>query len=294
MNNMITIRDPAKLTKFLDEETRMLRAMVEKVRASGATMVICMKEMDDIAKTLLSRAGINAVQKAYEYEIVRTARAIGARVVDSFDDLRPEDLGYAEVVEERKLDNTKLLFFEGCREPKTVTILIRGGNKRVIEEAERSVHDAIMVAKDVIQEPALVAGGGAAEAEAAYQVERWSQTLTGREQVAAEKFAEALNQIPVTLAENAGVDRINTAAELRAKHAEGGRWHGISASGKVRDMRRENVLEPLSVKRQVVLAATEAASMILRVDNIVMRKPTDFHPKKGMERTEEMNRPPPV
>jgi len=293
-NNMITIRDASKLTKFIDEETRMLRDMVGKVKAAGATMVICQKEIDEIAQSLLSRAGINAVQKAYEYEMPRTAKAVGARIVDNFDDLRPEDLGYAEVVEEKTLDNDKLLFIEGCRDPKAVTILIRGGSKRVIEEGERSIHDALMVAKDVLLEPALVAGGGAAEAEAAYQVQKWSEGLEGRDQLAAEKFAEALEVIPMTLAENAGMDRINTAAELRARHAAGGRYYGISSDGKVKDMKKEQVLEPLSVKRQVVLAATEAASMILRVDNIVMRKPVDFHPKKGMERTDEMNAPPPV
>jgi thermosome len=293
-NNMITIRDASKLTKFLDEETRMLRVMVEKVKATGATMVICQKEMDDIAKTLLERAGISAVQKAYEYEMPRTAKAIGARIVDNFDDLRPEDLGYAESVEEKTIDNEKMLFIEGCKDPKAVTILIRGGSKRVIEEGERSIHDALMVAKDLLQEPALVAGGGAAEEEAAYQVRRWAESLTGREQLAAEMYAEALEQIPTALAENAGMDRINTIAELRARHAEGGRWYGISAAGKVRDMQKEQVLEPLIVKKQVLLAATEAACMILRVDNIVMRKPVEMHPKKGMERTDEMNAPVPV
>jgi chaperonin GroEL (HSP60 family) len=292
-NNMITIRDASKLSKFLDEETRMLRAKVDKVKAAGATMVICQKEMDDVAQALLSRAGIMAVQKAYEYEMARTASAVGARIVDNFDDLQPEDLGYAEVVEERKLDNDKLLFFEGCRDPKAVTIMVRGGNKRVAEEGERSIHDALMVARDVLQEPALAAGGGAAEAEAAYQLQKWSESMTGREQLAAEKFAEALEQIPITLAENAGMDRINAAAELRARHAEGGKWYGISAKGKVADMNKEQVLEPLAVKRQVLLAATEAASMILRVDNIVMMKPAELHPKKGTERTPEMNAPPP-
>jgi len=293
-SNMITIREASKLTRFLDEETRMLREMVEKVRASGATMVICQKEIDDIAQSMLSRAGIVAVQKAYEYEMPRTAQATGARVVDNFDDLRPEDLGFADVVEERTVDKDKLLFIEGCRDPRAVTILIRGGSQKVIEEGERSIHDGLMVAKDLLQEPALVAGGGATEEEAAYQVQKWSEGMSGREQLAAGRFAEALEQIPIALAENAGMDRINAAAELRARHAEGGKWYGISSDGKVRDMRNEQVLEPLAVKRQVLLAATEAASMILRVDNIVMRKPAELHPEKGMERTPEMNAPPPV
>jgi chaperonin GroEL (HSP60 family) len=214
--------------------------------------------------------------------------------VDNFDDLRPEDLGFADVVEERTVDKDKLLFIEGCRDPRAVTILIRGGSQKVIEEGERSIHDGLMVAKDLLQEPALVAGGGATEEEAAYQVQKWSEGMSGREQLAAGRFAEALEQIPIALAENAGMDRINAAAELRARHAEGGKWYGISSDGKVRDMRNEQVLEPLAVKRQVLLAATEAASMILRVDNIVMRKPAELHPEKGMERTPEMNAPPPV
>ena len=294
-NSMITIRDATKLSKFLDEEIKMFRDMVDKVKATGATMVICQKEIDDVAQNMLARAGILAVQKAYEYEMPKISKATGARIVDNFVDLRAEDLGYADVVEEKKLDNDRLLFIEGCRDPKAVTILIRGGNKRVIEEGERSIHDALMVAKDVLMEPALVAGGGAAEAEASYQVEKWSRSLTGREQMAAEKFAEALEQIPITLAENAGMDRIDAAAELRAKHAEGGRHYGITSGGKIRDMQKEQVVEPLAVKRQVIFAATEAASMILRVDNIVMMKPVDPHAQKeGMDRTPEMNAPPPV
>ena len=292
-SGMITIRDASKLTQFLDEEVRMVRSMVEKVRSTGATMLICQKEIDDVAQSLFARAGINAVQKAYEYEMARTAKAVGARIVDDYDDLRPEDLGYADAVEEKTLDETKLLFIEGCRDPKAVTVLIRGGSKRVIEEAERSVHDALMVAKDLLEEPAMVAGGGAAEAEAALQVRGWAEGLVSREQFAAEAFADALEELPITLAENAGADRINSAAELRSRHARGGRYYGVTAAGKVSDMVEAQVLEPLAVKRQVVLSATEAASMILRVDNIVVRKPTDWHPQKGMERTPEMNAPPP-
>jgi len=293
-SNMITIREASKIPKFLEEERKMLQAMVDKVRAAGANMVICQKEIDEMAYSMLSNAGIVAIQKAWEYEMPRISRATGARIVDNFDDIRPEDLGYADVVEEKTFDNEKLLLIQGCRDPKAVSILVRGGNKRVIEEAERSIHDALMVAKDLLQEPALVAGGGAAEAEAAYQVRKWAESLTGREQLAAEKYADALEQLPIALAENAGRDRINSTAELRAKHAEGGKCFGIASSGEVKDMRKEDVLEPLLVKRQVLLAATEAASMILRVDNMIMIKPVDWHPQKGMERTEEMNAPPPI
>ncbi len=162
------------------------------------------------------------------------------------------------------------MFVEGCKNPKAVTILIRGGTQRIVDEAERSVHDALMVTKDVVEKPVVVAGGGAPEAEAAYRVMKWSEKLTGREQLAAQKFAEALESIPIALAENAGMDPIDAQVDFRAKHAEGGKWFGIEASdGKVKDMYQRQVFEPLSVKEQVIRSATEAASMILRIDDVI-------------------------
>ena len=232
-----------------------------------------------------------AVEKAYEYEIPKIAKATGARIVNNLQDLTEKDLGYADVVEERKVHGGKLLFIEGCRDPKAVTILVRGGSLRVIDEAERSVHDALMVAKDIMEEPTLVPGGGACEAELAYGVERWSRDLEGREQLAAEKFAEALEQIPLPLAENAGMNRMSATVELRSRHASGGASFGISADGKVRDMKEAGVLEPMVVKRQVISSATEAASMILRVDNIVTTRHPGPGPRSGMERTPEMDAP---
>jgi thermosome len=294
LQKKVVIRDVALISRFIDEEKSMLQAMVEKVRAAGANFVVCQKAIDDTAQQFMARAGILAVQKAYEYEMPKIAMATGARIVNNLDDLTAKDLGYADVVEERKVHGAKLLFIEGCRNPKAVTILVRGGSGRVIEEAERSVHDALMVAKDIMEYPSLVYGGGACEAGLAYRVQEWSRGLEGREQLAAEKFGEALEQIPITLAENAGMNMVNAAVDLRAKHAQGGATFGISADGKVRDMLLEGVMEPMIVKKQVIGAATEAASMILRVDNVMTARLRPFAEGAGMERPPELDAPLPT
>ncbi len=266
----LNINDPSMMKKFLDEETKMLKGMVDKVVKVGATVVICQKGMDDIAQHYMSKAGILGVRRAKESDMTKLARATGARVVNNFEDLSPSDLGYAALVEERKVEEDRWVFVEGCKNPKAVTLLIRGGTQRIVDEGERSVHDALMVTKDVVEKPLVVAGGGAPEAEAAYQVMKWSEKLTGREQLAAQKFAEALESIPIALAENAGMDPIDAQVDFRAKHAEGGKWFGIEASdGKVKDMYARQIFEPLSVKEQIVRSATEAASMILRIDDVI-------------------------
>jgi len=290
----VVIREVELMRKFIDEETAMLKAMVDKVRSVGANVVICQKAIDGVAQQHLARSGMLAVEKAYEFEMPKIAMATGARIVNNFQDLTAEDLGYADVVEERSVHAGRLLFIEGCRNPKAVTILIRGGSGKVIDEAERSIHDALMVAKDVLEVPSLVPGGGACEAELAYRIQEWSQDLEGREQLAAEKYAQALEQIPITLAENAGMDRVTSGVELRAKHAHGGSSFGISADGKLRDMKSEGILEPLVVKMQVINAATEAASMILRVDNVVTARLATPGPGAGAERPPEFDAPPPV
>ncbi|MDV3244516.1 MAG: TCP-1/cpn60 chaperonin family protein [Nitrososphaerales archaeon] len=266
----LNINDPSMMKRFLDEETKMLKGMVDKVAAVGATVVVCQKGIDDIAQHYLAKAGILAVRRAKESDMTKLAKATGARVVNNFEDLSAKDLGYAALVEERKVEEDRWVFVEGCKNPKAVTILIRGGTQRIVDEGERSVHDALMVTRDVMEKPAVVAGGGAPEAEAAYQVMKWSEKLTGREQLAAQKFAEALESIPIALAENAGMDPIDAQVDFRAKHAEDGKWFGIEASdGKVKDMYQRQVFEPLSVKEQVIRSATEAASMILRIDDVI-------------------------
>jgi thermosome len=266
----LNINDPSMMKRFLDEETKMLKGMVDKMVGAGATVVVCQKGIDDIAQHYLSKAGILAVRRAKESDMTKLAKATGARIVNNFTDLSEKDLGYAALVEERKVEEDRWVFVEGCKNPKAVTILIRGGTQRIVDEAERSVHDALMVTKDVVEKPFVVAGGGAPEAEAAYRVMKWSEKLTGREQLAAQKFAEALESIPIALAENAGMDPIDAQVDFRARHAADGKWFGIEASdGKVKDMYQKQIFEPLSVKEQIIRSATEAASMILRIDDVI-------------------------
>ena len=267
----LNINDPTMMKKFLDEETKMLKGMVDKMVEVGANVVICQKGIDDIAQHYLAKSGVLAVRRAKESDMTKLAKATGARVVNNFEDLSTSDLGYAAHVEERKVEEDKWVFVEGCKIPKAVTILIRGGTQRIVDEAERSLHDALMVTKDVIERPAVVAGGGAAEAEAAAQVLKWADKLSGREQLAAQKFAEALDTIPIAQALNAGMDPIDAQVEFRAKHAtENGKWFGIEAAdGKVKDMYQRQVFEPLAVKVQIIRSATEAASMILRIDDVI-------------------------
>ncbi len=266
----LNITDPSMMKKFLDEETKMLKSMVDKISEVGATVVVCQKGMDDIAQHYMAKAGILAVRRAKESDMTKLAKATGARVINNFADLSAADLGYAALVEERKIEEDRWVFIEGCKNPKAVTILLRGGTQRIVDEAERSLHDALMVTKDVIERPAIVAGGGAAEAEAAYQVMKWAEKLSGREQLAAQKFAEALESIPIALALNAGMDPIDAQVDFRAKHAENGTWFGIEAAdGKVKDMFQRQVFEPMAVKVQIIKSATEAASMILRIDDVI-------------------------
>ncbi|WP_148700058.1 thermosome subunit beta [Candidatus Nitrososphaera evergladensis] len=266
----INISSPDQMKMFLEEENKMLKGMVDKVIKAGANVVVCQKGIDDIAQHYLAKAGILTVRRVKESDMTKMSRATGARIVNNLDDLTAKDLGSAELVEERKVETDKWVFIEGCKHPKSVTILIRGGSQRVVDEADRSVHDALMVAKDVLEKPAIVAGGGAPEAYAAARLREWASTLSGREQLAAEKFAEALEVIPLALAENAGMDPIDTLTELRAKQSKGSKWTGVDArNAKVADMSKLDVVEPLAVKEQIIKSATEAASMILRIDDVI-------------------------
>jgi thermosome len=266
----IRINDPQQMQQFMDEETDILRGMVEKIRSAGANVVICQKGIDDLAQHFLAKAGILAVRRVKESDMTKLAKATGARIVTNLDDLGSKDLGYAKLVEERKLEEDKWVFVEGAKNPKAVSILVRGGTQRVVDEAERAIHDALMVTKDVVELPAVVAGGGAPEEEVSVQLRSWAQKLSGREQLAALKFADAMESIPLTLAENAGMDPIDTQVDLRARHGKEGKWFGVDAlNGKVADMYAKSVWEPLAVKLQILRAATEAASMILRIDDVI-------------------------
>jgi len=266
----IRINDPEQMQKFMDEESNILKAMVDKVKDAGANVLVCQKGIDDLAQHFLAKSGVLAVRRVKESDMSKLAKATGARMVTNLDDLTGKDLGYARLVEERKLEDDKWVFIEGCKNPKAVTILVRGGTQRIVDEAERALHDALMVTKDVVELPAIVAGGGAPEAEVSVQLRAWAQKLSGREQLAALKFADAIESIPLTLAENAGMDPIDTQVELRAKHGKEGKWFGVDAmNGRVADMYTKSVVEPLAVKLQILRAATEAASMILRIDDVI-------------------------
>jgi len=266
----LNITSPEQMKRFLDEENTMLKNMVEKITGSGANVVICQKGLDDIAQHYLAKANVLTVRRVKESDMTKLSRATGARVINNLDDLTSKDLGAADLVEERKVETDKWVFIEGCKNPKAVTILIRGGSQRVVDEADRSVHDALMVTKDVLEKPLIVAGGGSPEAYVSGKLREWTNTLTGREQLAAEKFAEALEIIPLTLAENAGMNQIDTLAELRSKQNKGSKWAGIDArNSRIADMSKLEIFEPLAVKEQIVKSATEVASMLLRIDDVI-------------------------
>ena len=282
MSAEIRISDPQQMQMFLEEENNMLRAMVEKIKTSGANVLLCQKGIDDIAQHYLAKEGILAVRRVKESDMTKLAKASGARLVNNIDDLTSKDLGSADLVEERKVETDKWVFIEGCKNPKAVTILIRGGSQRVVDEADRSLHDALMVMKDVLEKPFIVAGGGAPEAYIATHIRNWSSGLEGREQLAVIKFAEALETIPISLATNAGMDPIDTMAELRAKQNKGMKWTGINVkSTNVLDMYKQNVLEPVVIKEQIIKSATEAACMILRIDDVIASSRSKGGPPGG-------------
>ena len=270
MSAEIRINDPTQMQMFLEEENRMLKTMVDKLHTAGANVVICQKGIDDMAQHFLAKHGILSVRRVKESDMTKLAKATGGRITSNLDDISEKDLGTSELVHQKKVESDKWVFVEGCRNPQSVTLLIRGGTQRVVDEVDRSIHDALMVVKDVIERPAIVAGGGAPEALLAAFLKDWSESFDGRQQLAIKKFAEALEIIPLTIAENAGMDPIDTMVTLRAKQSEGKKWSGINAKdGKVSDMLSLNIVEPVVVKEQIIKAATEAASMILRIDDVI-------------------------
>ena len=270
MSSEIRITDPTQMQMFLEEENRMLKTMVDKLHDAGANVLICQKGIDDIAQHYLAKHGIMAIRRVKESDMIKLTKATGGRVISNLDDLSEKDLGYADLAQQKKIESDKWVFIEGCKHPQSVTLLIRGGSQRVIDEVDRSIHDALMVVKDVIEKPEIVAGGGAPEAFVASQLKDWANNFDGREQLAIKKYAEALETIPLTIAENAGMDPIDTMANLRAKQNQGQKWTGIDARNtKIADMLTINVVEPIIVKEQIIKSATEAACMILRIDDVI-------------------------
>jgi thermosome len=266
----IRITDPTQMQMFLEEENRMLKAMVDKLHDVGANVLICQKGIDDISQHYLAKYGIMAVRRVKESDMIKLSKATGGRVISNLDDLSENDLGTADLAQQKKVESDKWVFIEGCKHPQSVTLLIRGGTQRVIDEVDRSIHDSLMVVKDVIEKPAIVAGGGAPEAFAASLLKDWADNFDGRQQLAIKKYAEALETIPLTVAENAGMDPIDTMANLRARQNQGQKWTGIDARNmKIADMMAINVVEPIVVKEQIIKSATEAACMVLRIDDVI-------------------------
>jgi thermosome len=266
----INIESPEQMEGFLKQEEDMLRDMVDKVAKTGANVLLCEKGIDDMAQHFLARKGILAVRRNKKSDMEKLAKATGGKIVTNLDSITSADLGYAALVEERKIGDDKMTFIEGCKHPKAVTILIRGGTQRIVDEAERSVHDALCVVRDVIEEPKIVAGGGAPELEVSRMLKKYAETLPGREQLAVRAFAEALEAVPTTLTENAGLDPIDILSDLRSRHEKGEVWAGIEVnSGKAQDMTKAGVYEPLAVKKQIIKSATEASTMILKIDDVI-------------------------
>lgn len=266
----ISIENPEQIEAFLKQEETMLKDMVEKVLASGANVVVCQKGIDDLAQHFLARKGVIAIRRAKKSDMEKLARATGGKIVSNIEALSASDLGFAAIVEERRTGDDKMTYVEGCKNPKSVTILIRAGTQRMTAEAERSIHDALSVVKDLIEEPKIVAGGSAPEMEIASVLKKYAQTVQGREQLAITLFADCLEAISTTLAENAGLDPVDILSELRTKHQKEETWAGIDVlAGKVEDMTKINVYEPLAVKKQIIKSANEAATMILKIDDVI-------------------------
>ena len=269
----IQIQDPTQLQAFLDEEEAMLRKMVEKVKKSGATVLICQKGIDDLAQHFLSKEGIYAVRRAKKSDMDKLAKATGAIVVANLDELSTKDLGLAGNVEECKIGDDKMTFITGCKNPKAVSILIRGSTEHVVDELERGMHDALFVVKVALEDGKMTAGGGAAATEIAMNLREYATSVGGREQMAIEAYANAVEIIPKTLAENAGLDPIDMMIEVRTAHKKGNKYAGVDVlNGKVGDMLKINVVEPLRVSVQEIQSSTEAATMILRIDDIIASK----------------------
>ena len=280
----ININSPDQMKQFLDEEEMMLREMTDRVEKSGANVIFCEKGIDDLALHFLAKKNIMAIKNVSSGDMEKLAKATGGTILASTKDVAADALGEAKLVEEVKIGDDKLVYVRDCKDPRAVTVMIRGGSDHVIDEAERSFHDALCVVRNAVEDRKVVAGGGAPEAETAKQLREYAVKVGGREQLAIEAYAEALEAIPLTIAENAGLDPIDIMVEIRSKHAEpGNKWFGVQVkTGKIADMLAENIIEPLRVKQQVIKSATEAASMLLRIDDVVSSKGTrDSGPPGG-------------
>jgi thermosome len=269
----IEITDPSQLHAFLDEEENMLRKMVDIVKKSGATVLFCQKGIDDLAQHYLGKEKIYAVRRVKKSDMEKLAKATGANLVTKLDDLKAGDLGDATLVEEKKIADDRMTFVTGCKNPKAVSVLIRGGTEHVVDEIDRSLNDAISVVSVAFEDGKLVTGGGSTASELALKLRDYAASIGGREQIAIDAFASAMEVIPTALSENAGLDPIDILIEMRQAHKSGKKYAGINVfTGKVVDMKKERVLEPIRVGRQALISATDAAVMILRIDDVIASK----------------------
>jgi thermosome len=269
-DSKLSIASPDQLESFIKKEENILEEMVNRLHRVGANVLMCQRGIDDMAQHFMSKRGILAIRRVKTSDMEHLAKATGGKVITEVSHLESTDLGHSKLVEERKIGDDKMIFIEGCKNPKAVTMFIRGGTERIINEAERAIHDAICVVRDVVQDPKIVAGGGSPEAEVAKRLREYARKISGRSQLAIFSFSDALESIPMTLAENAGLDPVDILVDLRSKHDKGQIWAGIdSLTGKVRDISQIGVYEPMAVKRQAIASSTEAATMILKIDEMI-------------------------
>lgn len=266
----IQISSPEQLEGFLDKEEKMLKKMVDKIQESGANIVFCQKGIDDTAQHYLARKGIIASRRVKKSDMDKLARATGAKLVSDVNDINKEDLGYAELTEEKRISGEKMLFVKGCKDPKAVSILVRGGTEHVVDEAKRAVDDSIGGVVSAMESGKVIAGGGAAEQMVAIDLKKYAQKLSGREQLAVEAFADAMEIVPRTLAENGGLDPIDVLVKMRSSHEQGKNNYGVDVfTGDTIDSWDKGVVEPLKIKTQAIKSAGEAAEMILRIDDVI-------------------------
>ena len=269
----IQITDPNQLNQFIAEEENMLKSMVQKVKESGANVVFCQKGIDDLAQHFLAKEGIYACRRVKKSDMERLGRSTGANIINKISELTADDLGYADTVELKKIEDEEMTFITGVKEPKTVSIMVRGGTKHVADEVERSLVDAWSVVRVAIEDGMMVTGGGSTAMEIAMQLRDYAASVGGREQIAIEAYASAMESIPRTLAENAGLDPIDVLIEMRKQHKADKKYAGLNPySGKVEDMKKLNVIEPYRIGRQAINSATDAAIMILRIDDVIAAK----------------------
>ncbi|MGC8538402.1 MAG: thermosome subunit beta [Candidatus Micrarchaeia archaeon] len=270
----IEITSPDQMQAFLEQEEKMLKSMVEKIEKSGATAVFTQKGIDDIAQHYLAKAGIMAVRRVKKSDIEKLSKATGGRLVTSLDDLTADDLGYAGLIEERKVSGEEMVFVEKCKDPKSVTLFVRGSTSQVVNEAERSIKDVLGALTSAIEEGRYVIGGGSIEIDLANKLREYAAGVGGREQLAIQEFAEAVEIIPKILADSAGMDPIDTLVQLRSKHKnKDGKVYGVNIyEGAIADMNKLGVIEPLKVKEQAIASASEAAEIILRIDDMISSK----------------------